>query len=109
MCRSPDTIGRTNGIYQQTVIDTYSKLGFAKLYTRKTPLTAADILYDRVIPLFDEHDTHERKFGVSPPPPWQGSTRYTKARRCRLIILPRRGADVIHRGEQRECLPCRQR
>ena len=26
------------------VIDTYSKVGFAKLYTRKTPLTAADIL-----------------------------------------------------------------
>jgi hypothetical protein len=30
-------------VYQQTVIDTYSKVGFAKLYTRKTPLTAADI------------------------------------------------------------------
>jgi transposase InsO family protein len=37
------------------VIDTYSKVGFAKLYTRKTPLTAADILNDRVIPFFDEH------------------------------------------------------
>ncbi len=43
-------------VYQQTVIDTYSKVGFAKLYTRKTPLTAADILNDRVIPFFDEHD-----------------------------------------------------
>ena len=31
-------------------------MGFAKLYTRKTPLTAADILNDRVIPFFDEHD-----------------------------------------------------
>ncbi len=38
------------------MIDTYSKVGFAKLYTRKTPLTAADILNDRVIPFFDEHD-----------------------------------------------------
>ena len=38
------------------MIDTYSKLGFAKLYTRKTPLTAADILNDRVIPFFDEHE-----------------------------------------------------
>jgi transposase InsO family protein len=38
------------------VIDTYSKVGFAKLYTRKTPLTAADILNDRVIPFFDEHE-----------------------------------------------------
>ena len=41
-------------VYQQTVIDTYSKVGFAKLYTRKTPLTAADVLNDRVIPFFDE-------------------------------------------------------
>ena len=38
------------------MIDTYSKVGFAKLYTRKTPLTAADILNDRVIPFCDEHD-----------------------------------------------------
>jgi len=40
------------------VIDTYSKVGFAKLYTRKTPLTAADILNDRVIPFFDDHEIH---------------------------------------------------
>lgn len=38
------------------MIDTYCKVGFTKLYTRKTPLTAADILNDRVIPFFDEHD-----------------------------------------------------
>ena len=37
------------------MIDTYSKLGFAKLYTPKTPLTAAAILNDRVIPFCDEH------------------------------------------------------
>jgi hypothetical protein len=29
-------------------------LGFAKLYDRKTPLVAADLLNDRVIPFFDE-------------------------------------------------------
>jgi hypothetical protein len=29
------------------VIDTCSKVGFAKLYTRKAPLTAADVLNDR--------------------------------------------------------------
>ena len=39
---------------QQTFVDTYSKVGFAKLYDRKTPLTAADLLNDRVIPFFDE-------------------------------------------------------
>jgi hypothetical protein len=31
-------------IYQQSFIDTYTKLGFAKLYGRKTPITAADLL-----------------------------------------------------------------
>ncbi len=37
-------------IYQQTFIDTYAKVGFAKLYDRKTPITAADLLNDRVLP-----------------------------------------------------------
>ena len=58
-CLAQDTfyVGTLKGVgrvYQQTVIDTYSKVGFAKLCTRKTPLTAADILNDRVIPFFDE-------------------------------------------------------
>jgi transposase InsO family protein len=43
-------------IYQQTVIDTYSSVGFAKLYTAKIPVTAADTLNDRALPFFDEHD-----------------------------------------------------
>lgn len=43
-------------IYQQTAIDTYSKIGFAKLYDRKTPITAADVLTDKVIPSFEKHD-----------------------------------------------------
>ncbi len=42
-------------IYQQTFIDTYSKVAFAKLYDRKNALTAADLLNDRVIPFFEEH------------------------------------------------------
>ncbi len=42
-------------IYQQTFIDTYSKVAFAKLYDRKTPITAADLLNDRVMPFFEEH------------------------------------------------------
>ena len=29
---------------------------FAKLYNRKTPITAADLLNDRVLPLFEEYD-----------------------------------------------------
>lgn len=41
-------------IYQQTGIDTYSNVGFAKLYTDKTAITAADFLNDKVLPFFDE-------------------------------------------------------
>ena len=43
-------------IYQQTFVDTYSKVAFAKLYAMKTPITSADILNDRVLPFFTEHD-----------------------------------------------------
>jgi transposase InsO family protein len=59
-CVAQDTfyVGTLKGvgrIDQQTVIDTYSKVAFAQLYDRKTPITAAEILNDRVIPFFDEH------------------------------------------------------
>lgn len=43
-------------IYQQTGIDTYSNVGFAKLYIEKSAITAADFLNDRVLPFFDEHE-----------------------------------------------------
>lgn len=42
-------------IYQQTFIDTYSKVAQCKLYTTKTPITAADLLNDRVLPFFETH------------------------------------------------------
>jgi transposase InsO family protein len=42
-------------IYQQTFVDTYAKVAHAKLYTDKTPMTAADLLNDRVLPFFEEH------------------------------------------------------
>ena len=42
-------------LYQQTFVDTYSKVAFCKLYTSKTPITAADILNDKVLPFFEEH------------------------------------------------------
>ena len=37
-------------IYQQTFIDTYSRVALAKLYTEKSAITAADMLNDKVIP-----------------------------------------------------------
>ena len=60
-CGAQDTfyVGKLKGvgrIYQQSFIDTYSKVGFAKLYDRKTPITSADLLNDRVLPFFEEHD-----------------------------------------------------
>jgi transposase InsO family protein len=59
-CVAQDTfyVGNLKGvgrIYQQTAIDTYAKVGFAKLYDRKTPITAAELLNDRVLPFFEEH------------------------------------------------------
>ncbi len=48
------TIKGVGRIYQQTFVDTYSKWAAAKLYTTKTPITAADLLNDRVLPAFAE-------------------------------------------------------
>ena len=43
-------------VYQQTYVDTYCKVAHAKLYTTKTPITAADLLNERVLPFHKEHD-----------------------------------------------------
>ena len=40
-------------VYQQTYVDTYSKVAHCKLYTTKTPITAADLLNDRVLPFYE--------------------------------------------------------
>jgi len=50
------TLKGVGRIYQQTFVDTYSKMAFAKLYTTKTPITAADLLNDRVLPFFEHHE-----------------------------------------------------
>lgn len=56
---SQDTyyVGNLKGvgrIYQQTVIDTYAKVAFAKLYDRKNALVASDMLNDKVVPWYEE-------------------------------------------------------
>lgn len=43
-------------VYQQTYVDTYAKVAHCKLYTTKTPITAADLLNDRVLPFYAAHD-----------------------------------------------------
>jgi len=55
---SQDTfyVGNLKGvgrIYQQTFVDTFSKVAHCKLYTNKTPITAADLLNDRVLPFYE--------------------------------------------------------
>lgn len=48
------TLKGVGRIYQQTFVDTYSKWAAAKLYTTKTPITGADLLNDKVLPVFAE-------------------------------------------------------
>jgi transposase InsO family protein len=59
-CGAQDTfdVGTLKGvgrIDQQTFVDPYAKVAFAKLYDRQTSLTAADLLNDQVVPFFDSH------------------------------------------------------
>ena len=49
------TIIGVGRIYQQTFIDTYTRVAFAQLYLQKHAITAADLLNDRVLPFFEEH------------------------------------------------------
>jgi len=41
-------------IYQQTFIDTYTRVAFAKVYDRKNAIAAADLLNDLVLPFFEQ-------------------------------------------------------
>lgn len=50
------TIKGVGRIYQQTLIDTYSRVAFAKLYTSKHAITSAEVLNDRVIPFFEQYE-----------------------------------------------------
>jgi hypothetical protein len=50
------TIKSVGRIYQQTFLDTYAKVAFARLYDRKNALVAADLLNDRVLPFVEEHE-----------------------------------------------------
>jgi len=50
------TLKGVGRVYQQAYVDTYSKMVHAKLYTTKTPIIAADLLNDRVLPFHEGHD-----------------------------------------------------
>jgi len=48
------TLKGVGKIYVQVVVDVFCSLAFAKVYTSKMPITAADLLYDRVLPFYEE-------------------------------------------------------
>lgn len=50
------TIKGVGRIYQQTYIDTYCKVAQAKLYATKDAITAADLLNDRVLPMYEQEE-----------------------------------------------------
>ena len=50
------TLKGVGRVYQQTFIDTYTRVAHAKLYTQKHAITAADMLNDRVLPFFEEYE-----------------------------------------------------
>jgi transposase InsO family protein len=49
------TIKGVGRIYQQTFIDTYTKVADVKLYDRKNALVAADMLNDRIVPFHEKY------------------------------------------------------
>jgi len=49
------TLKGVGRIYQQTFVDTYAKVAFAKLYDRKNALVAADFLNDKVVPFYEDN------------------------------------------------------
>lgn len=48
------TLKGVGRIYQQTFIDTYTRVAAVKLYDRKNALVAAEVLNDKVLPFFEE-------------------------------------------------------
>ena len=48
------TLKGVGRVYQQTYVDTYTKVAHCKLYNMKTPITAADLLNDKVIPFYEK-------------------------------------------------------
>jgi transposase len=58
LCQDTYFVGTIKGvgkIYQQSVVDANCSLGFGKLYLSKVPMTAVDVLHDRVLPFYDDH------------------------------------------------------
>jgi transposase len=58
LCQDTYFVGTIKGvgkIYLQSVVDAHCSLGFGKLHLSKLPMTAVDVLNDRVLPFYEEH------------------------------------------------------
>jgi transposase len=58
LCQDTYFVGTIKGvgrIYMQVVVDAHCSLAFGKLYLSKVPMTAVDVLHDRVLPFYEEH------------------------------------------------------
>ena len=47
------TLKGVGKVYVQVVVDAFCSLAFAKVYTSKMPVTAAELLYERVPPFYE--------------------------------------------------------
>ena len=59
LCQDTFYIGQLKGVgrvYLQVVVDTFGSVAFGKLYNTKKAETAVDLLYDRVMPFYQEHN-----------------------------------------------------
>ena len=59
LCQDTFYVGQLKGVgrvYLQVVVDTFGSVAFGKLYNSKKPITAVDLLYDRVLPFYHEHN-----------------------------------------------------
>jgi transposase InsO family protein len=48
------TLKGVGKVYVQVVVDVFCSFAFAKLYTSKMPVTACDLLYERMLPFYEE-------------------------------------------------------
>jgi transposase InsO family protein len=47
------TLKGVGKVYVQVVVDVFCSLAFAKVYNSKMPITAVDLLYDRILPFYE--------------------------------------------------------
>jgi hypothetical protein len=76
------TIKSVGRIYQQTFLDTYSKVAFVKLYDRKNALVAADLLTMACCPSLKS----TRSDCCARHRSWDGILRATRASRIRTVL-----------------------